>query len=59
LANPHGLLGQTAHHAHAKAPVSKGGEGEGEIQGTSKDYIVSGPFADDFKFNRYNSSKSA
>jgi len=49
----HGLLGQTAHHVH-KENTNPGKEGEGEIEGTYKDYIVSGPFESDFKFNRYS-----
>jgi hypothetical protein len=49
--NVHGLLGQTAHHKHKEA--NTGAQGEGEIEGTYKDYEVSGPFGTDFKFNRY------
>jgi len=48
----HGLLGQTEHHNHQIAGVI-GQQGEGEIEGTYKDYEVSGPFAENFKFNRY------
>jgi len=49
----HGLLGQTAHHVHLHAVSAKGNEGQGEIEGTYKDYIVSGPYENDFKFNQY------
>jgi len=54
-ANPHGLIGQTAHHKHAGDHIiqSKASEGQGEIEGTYKDYMVSGPWEDDFKFNKY------
>jgi hypothetical protein len=48
----HGLLGQTAHHKHAD--LKTGNQGEGEIEGTYKDYEVSGPFATNFKFNKYS-----
>jgi hypothetical protein len=51
----HGLLGQTAHHNHMENKIHKE-EGEGEIEGTYKDYIVSGPFEDDFKFNKYTTA---
>jgi len=49
----HGLLGQTAHHSHSQMVDDKDKEGKGEIEGSYKDYIVSGPFANDFKFNMY------
>lgn len=53
--NPHGLLGQTAHHVHLTQHITTNSkQGEGEIEGTYQDYIVSSPFADDFKFNQYN-----
>jgi hypothetical protein len=48
----HGLLGQTAQHRHANTLIT-GNQGEGEIEGTYKDYIVSSAFSDDFKFNQY------
>jgi len=52
----HGLLGQTASHVHTGAELAtpKGNEGQGEIEGTYRDYEVSGPFANDFKFNLYS-----
>jgi len=50
----HGLLGQTSHHNHKSPVVTIGKEGEGEIEGTFKDYIVSGPFASDFKYNLFS-----
>jgi len=52
----HGLLGQTATHHHdspVDIPSSVSVQGEGEIEGTIYDYMVSGLFADDFIFNRY------
>jgi len=49
----HGLLGQTAHHNHKENKIH-GNEGQGEIEGTYQDYIVSGPFEGDFKYNRYS-----
>jgi len=52
IKNVHGLLGQTAHHKHAD--YKTGNQGEGEIEGTYKDYEVSGPFATNFKFNKYS-----
>jgi len=53
LVNPHGLLGQTYHHNHTNAVNLHSHQGEGEIEGTYRDYKVSHLFADDFKFNRY------
>jgi len=50
--HPHGLLGQTAHHVHPHQ-VHSGTQGEGEIEGTYQDYIVSSAYATDFKYNRY------
>lgn len=47
----HGLLGQTAHHG--RLSNATGIEGQGEIEGTYKDYIVSGPTTTDFKFNLF------
>jgi hypothetical protein len=42
----HGVIGQTAHHPLiGNAP---------EVEGKTEDYVVSGPFATDSKFNRYN-----
>jgi len=53
---PHGILGQTAHHQHDgyfKLPeINK--QGEGEIEGTYKDYIVSDMFSTDFKYSKYH-----
>jgi len=40
----HGVIGQTAHHT-GNAP---------EVEGKVEDYVVSGPFATDNKFNRYD-----
>eukprot|EP01113_Clastostelium_recurvatum_P016558 TRINITY_DN194_c0_g1_i11.p1 TRINITY_DN194_c0_g1~~TRINITY_DN194_c0_g1_i11.p1 ORF type:complete len:411 (+),score=151.39 TRINITY_DN194_c0_g1_i11:55-1287(+) len=54
---PHGVLGQTLHHVHAKLKVSKDHEGKGEIEGKYTDYIVSSAFATDSVFNRYNNQK--
>jgi hypothetical protein len=48
----HGLLGQTARHVHHLF-TEDNDEGQREIEGTYKDYEVSGPFEDDFKFNKY------
>jgi len=50
---PHGLLGQTSSHTHAISSKIGGNNGEGEIEGSYRDYEVSGLFADDFKFNKY------
>jgi fibro-slime domain-containing protein len=50
--HPHGLLGQTAHHVHPHQ-VHSGTQGEGEIEGSYKDYVVSNAYATDFKYNRY------
>eukprot|EP01113_Clastostelium_recurvatum_P037701 TRINITY_DN553_c0_g1_i9.p2 TRINITY_DN553_c0_g1~~TRINITY_DN553_c0_g1_i9.p2 ORF type:complete len:294 (+),score=93.43 TRINITY_DN553_c0_g1_i9:811-1692(+) len=60
---PHGLLGQTAHHVHnhddgagddgeRRRPL-KGKQGQGEIEGTYKDYEVVGPYGVDFIFNKF------
>jgi fibro-slime domain-containing protein len=49
---PHGLLGQTAHHNHSDI-ANHMHQGEGEIEGVYTDYIVSGPYENDFRFNRY------
>jgi len=56
--NPHGLLGQTAHHTQEfggtlEGGMLRGGEGEGVIEGNHEEYIVSDMFGDDFKYNRY------
>jgi len=69
--HPHGLLGQTAHskdefdvltketgnfgHTSAYKP-KMGKNGEGVIEGTYHDYIVSSAYASDFKFNVYNAA---
>jgi len=54
---PHGLLGQTAHHVHPHQ-VHSGTQGEGEIEGNYRDYIVSSAYATDFKFNKYTFTKA-
>eukprot|EP01113_Clastostelium_recurvatum_P037702 TRINITY_DN553_c0_g3_i1.p1 TRINITY_DN553_c0_g3~~TRINITY_DN553_c0_g3_i1.p1 ORF type:complete len:530 (-),score=91.99 TRINITY_DN553_c0_g3_i1:16-1521(-) len=52
---PHGLLGQTAHHAHQDGDhhSTKGKQGKGEIEGSYKDYEVDGPYSTDFIFNKF------
>jgi len=50
----HGILGQTAHHSHSALVDNKDKEAKGEIEGSYKDYIVSSPFGNDFKFNLYS-----
>jgi len=50
---PHGLLGQTAHHVHPHHATHVGSQGQGEIEGTYTDYIVSDAYATDFKYNKY------
>ncbi len=48
----HGLYGQVVARADI-TPVPGASEGEGVIDGTWEDYIVSNLWASDFKFNRY------
>lgn len=50
---PHGVIGQFATRLKGVPKRSKGKQGEGVIDGTYRDYEVSGPFDTNFVFNRY------
>jgi len=52
--NPHGIIGQTAHHKHDSVPTLHSSQGEGEIEGVFTDYIVDGMYGTNNKFNRYS-----
>lgn len=51
---PHGVVGQFATRLKGLPRKLVCKQGEGIIDGNYNDYEVSGPFADDFKFNRFN-----